>query len=371
MFRYSESSMAIVDNLCNIAEIAIAEIDSNLQISSCNDEFLKYVQLPRGEVVGSACREVFKCNGMRHSCPVLQTLSTGNPRNMVDKHPCNGSPSPSQFILYPIRKSNSSSSSVLFVMVSFSKIIQNLKSKALNLQYHDAGKRLRQLETAISDTLTVISHELKTPLTVSLGCIYLAMEEKDTRKRKEILRMARRNLMRQSRVIEQMLELSKIRCGFATLSLTKENISTIVQKAVMEKLPFARERGVKIEMKLQDMPEVEVDSAYLTYAIKEIIDNSIKFNRRGGRVKVSSYVEDGNVLIAVEDTGIGISEENLDRIFEPFYQEDSSSTRKYSGLGLGLTLAKRIVELHNGSIAVKSGQGEGSYFKIIIPAFRR
>lgn len=350
--------------------IAIVEIDRRMRIRSYNDEFAKLIGRSRKEVLCTSCRVVFNCVFSAYSCPVLQTFISGKPLNTVDMHPCTGIPGPYQFAFYPIRDSAQRVSRVLVAIADFSGVIWRLKSELERsyLRLLDVNKRLRELEGVTTDILSIVSHELKTPLTISMGCIDLAMEEEDAEKRRDLLLMARRNLMRENRIIDGMLELSKIRRGIMTLVFRKENIIPLIYRAVKEKLPFAAQREIKVEMEVKALPKIEVDPAYLVYAVEQIIDNSIKFNRRGGMVKVSASAMNGRVEITVEDTGIGIAEENLDRVFEPFYQEDSSASRKYPGIGLGLTLAKKIIEFHRGSIKIESlGRDKGTRCRIILP----
>lgn len=357
----------------NSMGVAVAEIDSNLHICSCNDEFLRLVEMPKEEVTGSPCRKVFHCTASSDSCPVLEAITSGKPRDAVDEHPCNHLPMPYMFTFYPLVDAEGDIKKVLVAIVDFSDVIGRLKSELIRSYYRllNTNRRLRDLEGVASDILAIVSHELKTPLTISMGCIDLALEEEDAGKRKELMLMAKRNLQRQNRIIDGMLELSKIRRGVMTLVFKRRDILPLVQQAVKEKLPFALQNGVRVEMELRELPEVEVDPSYLTYALEQIIDNAIKFNRRGGWVRVNTSARDGVVEIAVEDTGIGISEENMERIFEPFYQEDSSPSRKYPGIGLGLTLARKIIEIHRGSIRIEKGQKEGCRFSVILPVDRR
>jgi len=338
-----------VEHVSGSIQIAIAEIDADkLHITSCNEQFLKYVQL--GEFSCSG-----KCTYIKN-CPALRVASTGVPRYVAHRHPCSGKDAPSKiFILYPV----SSDGSLRVVLIIFE-------------QHGEGGlhtaSAYAKLEGVISEVLTIISHELKTPLTVSLGCVQLAFEEEDAKRRNAILKLAEKNLLRQSRVIEQMIELTKHRLGIVHLYLRDVDISTILQKAVSRKQPLARERGVEIEAELNRLPPVRADPAYIAYAIEEVIDNSIKFNKENGKVRIAARWDGEGVCIDIEDTGIGISPENLAKIFEPFFQEDSSPSRQYSGLGLGLTIAKKVIELHRGYISVESQAGRGSCFKIWLPA---
>ncbi|NOZ59806.1 MAG: PAS domain-containing protein [Euryarchaeota archaeon] len=354
--------------------IAMVEIDRRLRIRSYNGEFARLMGILGNEALCTSCRALFNCVFSSETCPALRTIMSGKPINVVDVHPCTGVPGPYQFTFYPVRDSSLRVARVVVAIADFSAVIRRFKSELERsyMRLLDVNRRLRDLEGVTTDILSIVSHELKTPLTISMGCIDLAMEEEDSAKLKELLLMARRNLLRENRIIDGMLELSKIRRGVMTLVFRREDIPSLVHKAVKEKLPFAAQREVTFELSLERVPRAEVDPAYFIYALEQIIDNSIKFNRRGGVVKVSTREADGCVEITVEDTGIGIAEENLERVFEPFYQEDSSASRRFPGIGLGLTLASKIVEFHGGRIRLESrGRNTGTRCIIRIPLRRR
>ncbi len=354
--------------------IAIVEIDRRLRIRSYNDEFARLMGILGNEAVCTSCRTVLNCTFSADTCPALRTIMSGKPFTAVDVNPCTGIPGPYQFTFHPIRDSSLRVARVVIAIADFSEVIRRLRSELERsyMRLMDVNRRLRDLEGVTTDILSIVSHELKTPLTISMGCIDLAMEEKNAAKLRELLLMARRNLMRENRIIDGMLELSKIRRGVMTLVFRKEDITSLVHKAVKEKLPFAAQREVRFDLNLERVPRVEVDPAYIIYALEQVIDNSIKFNRRGGVVKVNTRTVNGMVEIIVEDTGVGIAEENLERVFEPFYQEDSSASRRYPGIGLGLTLASKIVEFHGGRIHLESrGRNTGTRCTIAIPLKRR
>jgi signal transduction histidine kinase len=115
-----------------------------------------------------------------------------------------------------------------------------------------------------------------------------------------------------------------------------------------------------------DLPEIEVDKEKMSWVLYQLVDNGIKFTPNGGQVTVSGHREDGSLLVAVEDTGIGIPPGRLDEIFEPFHQLDGSPTRRYGGTGLGLSLVKLILQAHGSTMHVRSEEGKGSTFSFTL-----
>ncbi|MFQ6137425.1 MAG: sensor histidine kinase, partial [Candidatus Hydrothermarchaeales archaeon] len=131
------------------------------------------------------------------------------------------------------------------------------------------------------------------------------------------------------------------------------------------------ENEIEIKTSIQeDLPKVRADFDELKHVIINLLDNAIKFNRRGGKVLIEAGPQGNVVEVSVSDTGIGIAEEHLEKIFDRLYQVDISTTRKHGGIGMGLAVAKEIVEAHGGEITVKSELGKGSRFRFTLPIAR-
>jgi CheY-like chemotaxis protein/anti-sigma regulatory factor (Ser/Thr protein kinase) len=152
----------------------------------------------------------------------------------------------------------------------------------------------------------------------------------------------------------------------ASMPLT---LSDIVNKAVEGHRSAATAAGLALELHLApDLPLMSGDPYLLQHAVECLLDNALKFTPAGGRVTVEVYAESGRICLAVSDTGIGMAAEEVTRIFTPFYQVDGSTTRRYGGMGLGLSVAKSVVEGHGGQIEVTSHPGKGSRFTVKLPA---
>jgi signal transduction histidine kinase len=146
-------------------------------------------------------------------------------------------------------------------------------------------------------------------------------------------------------------------------------LDEIVTDLVREKRAAAIQARLTLEVKLEPgLPSVSGDPYHLQQAIDCLLENALKFTPGGGRVEVQVYTEPGWVCLAVTDTGIGMTEEELERIFTGFYQRDRSTTRQYGGVGLGLTLVRAVIEDHGGLIEAESQPGQGSRFTVKLPA---
>jgi CheY-like chemotaxis protein len=146
-------------------------------------------------------------------------------------------------------------------------------------------------------------------------------------------------------------------------------LSDIVTEVVESRRPTSAGTGLRLELHIEpDLPLLPGDPYLLRHAFECLIDNAVKFTPQGGQVDVHVYQEAGWICLAVSDTGIGMTADEVTRIFVPFYQADGSTTRRYGGMGLGLSVAKAVIEGHDGEIAVASQPGEGSRFTVRLPS---
>jgi PAS domain S-box-containing protein len=230
-----------------------------------------------------------------------------------------------------------------------------------------AYEELKRLDQLKSDIIANVSHEIRTPITIAKGYIELAMDETDENERRDELQTAVKALMRLNETVDDLIAIADIERGDFSLKRRKAKIEDIISRALETKEEFARSRDVSIDVDVNYRDKVWVDPPKLQRALMNLIDNAIKFNRRGGKVNIRVEKRDGELLFSVSDTGIGIPEDKLEEIFKPLTQLDPSSTRYYGGTGTGLTVAKKIIEAHGGKIWVESKLGEGSTFYFTIP----
>ena len=218
--------------------------------------------------------------------------------------------------------------------------------------------------------LATLSHELRTPLNAILGWSQiLARQPIESEDARQGLQAIERNTRAQARMIEDLLDMSRISAGKVRLDVHRVVLADVVSQAVQSVQPSAEVKGVRLITVIDPSAgPVAGDAGRLQQVVWNLLTNAIKFTPRGGRVQVVLERVNSHIELNVTDTGEGIVQEFLPHVFERFRQADASTTRHYRGLGLGLSIVKYLVELHGGSVRVKSpGKGKGSTFILTLP----
>jgi two-component system phosphate regulon sensor histidine kinase PhoR len=228
--------------------------------------------------------------------------------------------------------------------------------------------RLRRLETVRRDFVANVSHELRTPIasikalseTLSDGAI------EDPSVARNFLAKINTESEKLAQMVEELVELSQIESGQAALNSAPSRINEPIEHAVSRLKPLADRAGLTLKTAITpDLPQAMMDKDRIEQVLVNLIHNAIKFTHPMGKITVSAALEHGKIFVSVADTGIGISEDDLPRVFERFYKTDKS--RRSGGTGLGLSIAKHVVQAHGGDISVASQQGKGSTFTFTIP----
>lgn len=220
------------------------------------------------------------------------------------------------------------------------------------------------------DFLATLSHELRTPLQAISGWAQLMrggkLPDVDMRHAVEVIN---RNAAAQHQLIEDLLDMSRIISGKVRLDVQQVDLAGVVSAAVQSTLPTAQTKGVQLEQILDPLTGlVSGDPNRLQQVVWNLLTNAVKFTPKGGRVQVTLERVNSHLEITVSDTGIGIQPEFLPHVFDRFRQADAGTARRYGGLGLGLSIVKQLVEMHNGQVRAKSaGTGKGSAFIITLP----
>jgi len=233
-----------------------------------------------------------------------------------------------------------------------------------------ANTELKRADELKTQFLSVISHEMLTPITpinAQLQLMLAGYFGELTEKQKNSLEMIQRNTERLDRFIGEVLDISKFEAGVMKFDLVSANLNEIVENAVETMKMQALNKNLKLIFKEDKVPEVVIDKDRITQVIMNLINNAIKFTDAGGVIEVELSSDIDHAMVKVKDTGIGIKKEDMDRLFKPFQQLDSSYGRKYVGSGLGLAICNRIITYHGGEIWAESEFGKGSSFKFIIP----
>ncbi len=229
-----------------------------------------------------------------------------------------------------------------------------------------AYQGLQKLDHMKSEFINIAAHELRTPLGILLGYATI-LQEKAEGEVQEQLEIIVRNAMRLRSLIDDMLNLSHLEMGKPQIKLERIALRHIIDESVRDLSPLAESKGQNIEIKLpQDLPPIAADRQKLGLILANLLSNAVKFTPEGGRITVEAKSNEHEIWVSVSDTGIGIPPGEHEMIFERFYQVGDSLTRKQGGIGLGLAIAKGIVELCGGRIWVESQVGRGSTFTFSI-----
>jgi signal transduction histidine kinase len=235
-----------------------------------------------------------------------------------------------------------------------------------------ANTKLKRLDVAKSEFISIASHQLRTPLTVIKGYISMILEGsfgKISKTQKESLEKVYESSERLIQLIENLLNISRIESGRLQYSFMPLDLEKLVANVVEELESVAKKKGLRFTYKKPKtaLPTLKLDEEKLRQVIMNLIDNSIKYTKQGS-VTVSLYQKDNRVIFSVKDTGIGIDEEGKDNLFKKFSRGTGTSLIHTEGTGLGLYVAKQIVEGHGGDIRVESpGEGKGSEFLVSLP----
>ncbi|TEU01646.1 MAG: hypothetical protein E3J30_00090 [Anaerolineales bacterium] len=235
-----------------------------------------------------------------------------------------------------------------------------------------ALERLTEINQIKANLISNISHELRTPLAHIKGYVelFVAGQLGDlSNEQSEAMQVTLRATNRLGGLIEDLIEFSTASREGITLHLHPVSITELIDGVFDRSSEKAKKAGVALESKLEEhLPDLQVDPERLSWAIFQLVDNGIKFTPDGGKVNVQVGIKDLGIHFVVSDTGIGIPEDRIHEIFEPFHQLDGSPTRRYGGAGLGLALVKIIVDAHGAELSVESQESQGTKFEFTIPS---
>ena len=281
----------------------------------------------------------------------------------------------SRQVVAPVRAMMAASQSIAEGHYSERILLPGNPSKAdldelaqLALSFNRMAARLEQTETMRRQLIGDVTHELRTPLTTIKGSMEGLIDgvlPADEATYQQIYREADRL----QRLVDDLQELSRVEAGAFKLDLQPLLLTGILQTTATRLDRQYNEKGVRLEIDLPaDLPEVQADADRLSQVLFNLVGNALQYTPSGGQVTVDAWRQGDEVQVSVQDTGIGIAAENLPNIFDRFYRADRSRSRMSGGSGIGLTIAKYLVEAHGGRIWVESpGLGMGSTFSFTLP----
>lgn len=229
----------------------------------------------------------------------------------------------------------------------------------------------KEIDRMKSEFVSTTSHELRTPLTAIKESIMLVLDGTagaTTPEQAHFLSIAKRNINRLTDLISDLLDISKIETGKLQLKKIKSDIKSVIIKGLTPLYILAKQNGLVLRHEFEErLVSVECDPERIIQVITNLVGNSIKFTPKNGTIIVSCRLDKSFIEISVEDTGIGIDEDNIPKLFTRFDQLDASLTRRPGGTGLGLAICKELVEMHGGKIWVESKPKKGSKFIFTLP----
>lgn len=234
--------------------------------------------------------------------------------------------------------------------------------------FNRMSEQLARLEESRRDLVANVSHELKTPITAiraHLENLLDGVEQPDP----DTLEVMLGQTERLGRLVEQLLDLSKLESGEVPLHRAEVELDPIVQQVVSEIEVAQAGKAVHIARAIPaDLPPIHADAERVHQVLFNLVDNAVRFVPEGGEVRIAAHRHDGQVEISVADNGVGIPREHLPRLFERFYRGDTARSRDDGGTGIGLAIARSVVEAHGGTIRAESEPGIGSVFSFDLPA---
>jgi PAS domain S-box-containing protein len=237
-------------------------------------------------------------------------------------------------------------------------------------QAREQNERLRRLDEMKDEFIATVSHELRTPLTSIRGYLELLLDEAElSEEHLSWLQVIDRNAERLQRLVEDLLLTAAGPDRLAT-SGDQVDLSEVVRTSAEASAPVAAARGIALTCATEDVPLVSGDRVRLGQVVDNLLSNAVKFTREGGTIEVRTCPHEGGARIVVADTGIGIAGRDQAELFERFFRTPSARELAVAGVGLGLSIAKAIVEAHGGTIAFHSEEGQGTTFVVDLPASR-
>ena len=258
----------------------------------------------------------------------------------------------------------------LFSIISVlsGQLIKNLELQKETFQERRETEKLQEMDKIKTNFFTNVSHEFRTPLTLILGPAKQILENSDNNRIREEAEAIFKNAKKLNRLVDQLLDLSRIEAGQMKLGVVKQDIIPVIKEIMSTFMPFAESK--KISFRFDPSAEeifIYMDRDKVENIINNLLSNAFKFTSAGGKIDLSVKKDEKFVNISICDSGIGIPKEKMAKIYDRFYQVESSHKRKQEGTGIGLALSKELIELHRGKIQVESMEGKGTIFTISIP----
>jgi len=327
--------------------------DTRYRIIRANTAFMEHAGT--GDVIGKTCQDVIgqkSTNWLRFAIETVDFTKMAGAFEIFDPG--------TQTSLLVISSHLKDDAGHVKGMVFVIRNISDIKKAAVEMQ---------SIAEMKSRFLSVASHELRTPLSAIKDSITLVAEDLKTAdpQQRELLEIAKRNIDRLARLINNLLDFQRLEAGKLSFHPAKSNLEQVVDEVCALFHKTAQEKGIAFTaVHCADMPPLEFDRDKIIQVLSNLVGNAVKFTEKGG-VAIETRRRENSAEIRVSDTGPGIKPEDLARLFQPFEQVGENTGRMSFGSGLGLVIARQLIELHGGSIRAESVPGKGTTFSFDLP----
>jgi PAS domain S-box-containing protein len=350
-----------------------AVVDADGRIAYCNRSLAELFRRSRDEVTGSHWRDYLSGPDALRLADAMREVSERSSAHaeLLIERP-GASPQPIEIAIHP----SPISDLFCFVVTDLGprRLIQDLVETRKRLVESEAEYRrlyaeLREEERRKDEFLAVLAHELRNPLAPLRNALHLLRSEPERAVAEQAREIMERQLENVVRLVDDLLDVSRLMSGKVDLRKESLELASVFTRAVDVVRGQVETEGQELVVALPEEPiRIEADQVRLAQAIGNMLSNAVKYTDKGGRIILSGEKDQDRVLIRVRDTGIGIAPDLLPRVFDLFMQAEGSLTRSQGGLGIGLTLVKRLVEMHGGRVeAASDGLGRGCEFTITLP----
>ncbi len=368
-----QAARTLLDIVFETAPVGLGLYDEDLRFLRLNRRLAEINGLPPEAQLGRRVPDVLPALGLAVAEHVARVIRTGEPVEHAEmRGPTPASPDERYFDVsyYPVRTPGAPFSSIASIVYEVTdRQRAQAEREALLQETEQARAAAEHASRAKDEFLAILSHELRAPLQGVLGWVSLLRDGRlDAAQQSRALQAIERSTRLQTQLINDLLDVSRIVGGKLTLDSRPLDVAAATREAVDHARPAADARDLTLDASLADCGVTLGDPERLQQILGNLLSNAIKFTPPCGTVTVRCKACDGYAIIVVEDTGEGIAPDFLPHIFERFRQADSSSSRRHSGLGLGLAITHRLVEMHGGRITAEShGLGRGATFAVHLP----
>jgi PAS domain S-box-containing protein len=350
------------------APVGLCSIDRDLRYVRINSRLAEMNGLPVKDHIGKSIHEVIPDLAAKIEPALRRVLETGEP---VIETELQGERPPQPGVIgtwleswYPLRDADGK-------IIGLNKVVLDITDRKRDeVRIYDLLRELKESDRRKDEFLAILAHELRGPLAPLRNMLEIM---KQSEAGGQVLRQARDTMDRQLgqlvRLVDDLLDVSRITRNKLELRTARVELASIVYQAVEVCRPLAERANHELQVNLPRQPiYLHADAVRLTQVFSNLLNNACKYTEPGGKISLTGERQGSDVIVSVKDSGMGIPADKLDSIFEMFTQVDRSLERSQGGLGIGLTLVKRLVEMHGGTVeAASDGEGKGSEFIVRLP----